>query len=72
MLCQRCNQRHASIHLTTAINGQKREIELCKQCYSEIKAMQRGQQTPQEPRGFDNLNDLLGAMLGGNITQGMA
>lgn len=72
MLCQRCNQRHASIHLTTAINGQKREIELCKQCYSEIKAMQRGQQTPQEPRGFDNLNDLLGAMLGGNIPQGMA
>ncbi len=70
MLCQRCNQRHASIHLTTAINGQKREIELCKQCYSEIKAMQRGQQTPQEPRGFDNLNDLLGAMLGGNIQQG--
>jgi ATP-dependent clp protease, ATP-binding subunit clpE len=72
MLCQRCNQRHASIHLTTAINGQKREIELCKQCYSEIKAMQRGQQTPQEPRGFDNLNDLLGAMLGGNIPQRMA
>lgn len=72
MLCQRCNQRHASIHLTTAINGHKREIELCKQCYSEIKAMQRGQQTPQEPRGFDNLNDLLGAMLGGNIPQRMA
>ena len=69
MLCQRCNQRQASIHLTTAINGQKREIDLCKECYREIKEQeQRGRmnQRRNDPFGdFNNLDDLFGSMLGG-------
>ena len=37
MLCQNCNSRPASIHLFAKINGQDREINLCQQCYQELK-----------------------------------
>lgn len=67
MLCQRCNQRNASIHLTTAINGQKRAINLCKECYREIKAQEeRGRinRLQDNPFGnFNNIDDIFGAMM---------
>lgn len=67
MLCQRCNQRNASIHLTTAINGQKREINLCKECYREIKAQEeRGRMNRRQnnPFGdFNSIDDIFGAMM---------
>lgn len=68
MLCQRCSQRNASIHLTTAINGQKREINLCKECYREIKAQEeRGRMNRRQVDpfgGFNNFDDIFGAMMG--------
>lgn len=32
MLCQNCNQKPASIHITQITNGEKKEIHLCEQC----------------------------------------
>lgn len=69
MICQRCMQRDATIHLTTAINGQKREIDLCKNCYRDIKAQEeRGKMNGrgQDPFGFNNFDELFNAMQGAN------
>jgi len=62
-------QRDATIHLTTAINGQKREIDLCKNCYRDIKAQEeRGKMNGrgQDPFGFNNFDELFNAMQGAN------
>ncbi|RCW53907.1 MULTISPECIES: UvrB/UvrC motif-containing protein [Halanaerobium] len=32
MLCDRCGENEASVHLTRIINGQKEEIHLCEDC----------------------------------------
>ena len=32
MLCQRCNQREATIHITQITNGMLREMHLCSEC----------------------------------------
>ena len=37
MLCQNCQKRPASIHLFAKVNGQSREINLCGQCYQQLK-----------------------------------
>ena len=37
MLCQNCQKRPASIHLFAEVNGQRREINLCGQCYQQLK-----------------------------------
>lgn len=61
MLCERCRQRQAIIHLTTSINGQKREIDICQNCYQEIKQQQaqgRNQNTGRDPFGFGSFDDL--------------
>lgn len=34
MLCQKCKQRPASIHITKIVNGEKRELHVCDQCGS--------------------------------------
>lgn len=35
MLCQRCNEKEASVHLTKIVNGEKTELFLCKECAEE-------------------------------------
>lgn len=35
MLCQNCNEKTASVHLTKIINGEKTELYLCEQCARE-------------------------------------
>ncbi|EKN66431.1 ATPase AAA [Neobacillus bataviensis LMG 21833] len=37
MLCQQCNQNHANIQLTMNLNGQRKEIKLCHECYKREK-----------------------------------
>lgn len=39
MLCQNCNERNASMHLTQIINGKKTEVYLCQQCAQEHKQL---------------------------------
>lgn len=69
MICQRCRQRESTIHLYTNVNGQKRQVDLCQQCYREIKNQLEGgfmrNDRPQDPFGFGSFDDLFRAMGGG-------
>jgi len=73
MLCERCRQNEATIHLTTRVNGQRREIDICQNCYREIR-QQNSQNNPNNPRnsrrnpdpfGFGNFDELFRAMSSG-------
>ncbi|NLW07034.1 MAG: hypothetical protein GX039_03500 [Clostridia bacterium] len=37
MLCERCQERTATVHVTQIINGQKTELSLCQECAREIQ-----------------------------------
>jgi len=37
MLCERCQERTATVHVTRIINGQKTELLLCQECAREIQ-----------------------------------
>ncbi|MBC7325420.1 MAG: UvrB/UvrC motif-containing protein [Moorella sp. (in: Bacteria)] len=37
MLCERCQERPASVHVTRIINGEKTELYLCHDCAREIQ-----------------------------------
>lgn len=57
MLCERCEQRPATVHFTEIINGNKKETHLCEVCAGEIK-----------PQGFVfvpqlNLHNFLASLL---------
>ena len=73
MLCERCRKNEATIHLTTRINGQKREIDVCQDCYREIRQQHNSSQNPNSPRnlrpndpfGMGSIDDLFRAMSGG-------
>lgn len=69
MLCERCGENQATIHLTTRINGQKREFNVCQSCYREIKQEQNQEghsESPyrrsSDPFGFGNLDNLFRSM----------
>lgn len=63
MLCQRCGQRPATVHLTEITNGNKQETHLCEVCAGEIKPAGFGF-SPQ--MGLHNfLAGLLSHQLGG-------
>lgn len=68
MLCEKCRQNDATIHLTTRVNGQKREIDVCQRCYREIREQtgRAGNQSnrPTDPFGFGNFDDIFRAFGG--------
>ncbi|MEH7308381.1 ATP-dependent Clp protease ATP-binding subunit [Neobacillus drentensis] len=37
MLCQQCNENNANVQLNVIINGQRKEIKLCHECYTKEK-----------------------------------
>lgn len=37
MLCERCQQRPASVHVTRIVNGEKTELYLCQECARELQ-----------------------------------
>lgn len=58
MLCERCGKNQATVHYTEIINGQKKELNLCKSCASEL-----------QPQGFSfmpqlNFHNFLGGLMG--------
>ncbi len=67
MLCERCRENEATIHLTTRVNGQKREIDVCQRCYREIRQQSnlsgptRGSSS-RDPFGFGGFDDIFRAM----------
>ena len=60
MNCQNCGKNEATIHLYTSVNGQKRQFDLCQNCYQKLKANQgnMNQTMYQDPFGFSNFDDL--------------
>jgi len=40
MMCERCGQRQAAVHITEIINGQKNESHLCEVCAGEMQQQQ--------------------------------
>ena len=64
MLCERCRENEATIHLTTRVNGQRREIDVCQKCYREIRQQTGQDSTPNrntDPFGFGSFDDLFRA-----------
>lgn len=61
MNCQNCGKNEATIHLYTSVNGQKRQFDLCQNCYQKLKNNQNNikQSMHQDPFGFSNFDDLL-------------
>lgn len=61
MNCQNCGKNEATIHLYTSVNGQKRQFDLCQNCYQKLKTNQgsMNQNIYQDPFGFSNFDDLL-------------
>ncbi len=66
MLCENCHQNPATIHLYTSVNGQRKEIDLCQNCYQQLKAQAGGKMSPtnatNDPFGFNSLDDIFRAM----------
>ena len=56
MICQRCGEKEATIHLTKIINGEKTEVYLCEDCAEETGHLTVG----NDPFSFQNLlSDIL-------------
>jgi|LSQX01.3.fsa_nt_gb protein arginine kinase activator len=62
MICQKCQQRNASVHITQIINNEKKEIHLCEQCAQEHKELTMG--TSINFTAPFGINDLLAGFLG--------
>lgn len=39
MLCQRCQQNQANVQLNMIVNGHRKELKLCDECYSKEKSV---------------------------------
>jgi protein arginine kinase activator len=62
MLCEICHQKPATVKLTQIVNGQKKEMNLCKSC-----ADKKGLANP-----FGGLPDIVGSIILGILSQGLA
>ncbi|MFZ2353535.1 AAA family ATPase [Paucilactobacillus nenjiangensis] len=40
MLCQNCQQNPGTIHLQVSLNGQRTQVDLCQNCYQQLKQTQ--------------------------------
>lgn len=61
MRCQNCNENEATIHLYANVGGQRKQIDYCQSCYQKMKNQQApttNSQSPRDPFGFNNLDDL--------------
>ncbi|AZO96578.1 UvrB/UvrC motif-containing protein [Halocella sp. SP3-1] len=52
MLCQRCNNKEATVHLTKIVNGEKNEVFLCEECARETGQLPFA---GNDPFSFQNL-----------------
>jgi ATP-dependent Clp protease ATP-binding subunit ClpE len=69
MICQNCHQNPATIHLSTNVNGRQTSIDLCQNCYRELKEHAQHtnpQAMMQDPFGFGSLDDLFRSMSSGD------
>jgi len=63
MLCERCGQRPATVHITEIINGNKKETHICQACAGEIQPQGFGFAPPLNLNNFwaGFLHELSGA-----------
>lgn len=66
MLCQNCHKNPATIHLQMMVNGQKMQVDLCKNCYEQLQNMQmnamNGGNGMDNVFGFNNMQEFMNAM----------
>ncbi|MHC5375030.1 ATP-dependent Clp protease ATP-binding subunit [Enterococcus sp. LJL120] len=69
MLCQNCGINEATIHLYATVNGQRKQMDYCQNCYQKIKNQTMNNPTDNQPRmaqqdpfGFNNLDDFFRSM----------
>ncbi|MDH6363631.1 ATP-dependent Clp protease ATP-binding subunit ClpE [Enterococcus sp. PF1-24] len=65
MLCQNCGQNEATIHLYATVNGSRKQLDYCQNCYQKIKNQTLDNQpnmAQQDPFGFNSLEDLFRSM----------
>lgn len=65
MLCQQCQQRPASVHVTQIVNSEKKEVHLCEHCAKEHEKIAFG--NPFDFTHPFSINDFLSGFLGKNI-----
>lgn len=71
MLCQNCHINEATIHLYTNVNGQKKQTDLCQNCYQIMKAGGEapfgggGEMSGQGEEGFNPFEQFFGPFPGG-------
>lgn len=67
MLCQRCGEKEATVHLTKIINGKKTEIFLCEDCAEETGQLSL---STGDPFSFHNLlADILNSGLESSVKE---
>lgn len=57
MLCQECGNKHATLHFTKIVNGEKTEFHICETC-----AREKGELIPGTSNGF-SIHNLLSGLL---------
>lgn len=66
MLCQKCNQREANVHITKIINGVKTEMHFCEECARESQEVNMSiPLTFGMPMSFQNILEGFMEMMGG-------
>ncbi|GBG97405.1 ATP-dependent Clp protease ATP-binding subunit [Lactococcus termiticola] len=73
MLCQNCNINEATIHLYTSVNGQKKQTDLCQNCYQIMKSggeegLFNGSNQSEDP--YNPFPDIFNALHGNDRAQG--
>ena len=72
MLCKNCQKNDATIHLHASINGENQQIDLCQQCYRDLKSQEdqmNREKFAQDPYGFGQLNDFFKQLAQQSIKQ---
>lgn len=62
MLCQICNERPATVHITKVLNGTKVELHMCEECAREKEGIDLTAGIPQFETSFSLPNILSGMM----------
>jgi protein arginine kinase activator len=66
MLCQKCGEKEATIHLTKIINGEKNEVFICENCAEKTGQISLG----ANPFSFQNLlSDILNPNIDSSFEQ---
>lgn len=64
MLCENCKLNEATFHIKKIVNGQKKEILLCKECSNNWEGM--------KPKNTFNMNNFLAGLLDIDIDKGFS